>query len=171
MPDDWDDRDEVVAAGSICPLSDCGALVISYSPPDRTEMGEMACYEDDAASTPHQPQCSIYKVDLCIKVQLHGIISGLVLLQAATSVQDKKVELSPRSLNLVKGCGNVLGVCDVRLNKKRSSPHSTQLVSHRLGFWPLTSIVDGNIYSEVTKLPGYARSNSPRGARHQGGPS
>jgi hypothetical protein len=36
MPDDWDERDEVVAAGSICPVPDCGALVISYRPPDRS---------------------------------------------------------------------------------------------------------------------------------------
>jgi hypothetical protein len=36
MLDDWDERDEVVAAGSICPVPDCGALVISYRPPDRT---------------------------------------------------------------------------------------------------------------------------------------
>jgi hypothetical protein len=32
MLDDWDERDEVVAAGSICPIPDCGALVISYRP-------------------------------------------------------------------------------------------------------------------------------------------
>jgi hypothetical protein len=37
MLDDWDERDEVVAAGSICPVPDCGALVISYRAPDRTE--------------------------------------------------------------------------------------------------------------------------------------
>jgi len=37
MLGDWDERDEVVAAGSICPVPDCGALVISYRPPDRTE--------------------------------------------------------------------------------------------------------------------------------------
>jgi hypothetical protein len=36
MVDDWHERDEVVAAGSICPVPDCGALVISYRPPDRT---------------------------------------------------------------------------------------------------------------------------------------
>ena len=36
MLGDWDERDEVVAAGSICPVPDCGALVISYRPPDRT---------------------------------------------------------------------------------------------------------------------------------------
>ena len=36
MPDDWDERDDVVAAGSICPVPDCGALVLSYRPPDRT---------------------------------------------------------------------------------------------------------------------------------------
>jgi hypothetical protein len=36
MLDDWDESDEVVAAGSICPVPDCGALVISYRPPDRT---------------------------------------------------------------------------------------------------------------------------------------
>ena len=35
MLDDWDERDEVVAAGSICPIPDCGALVISYRPPHR----------------------------------------------------------------------------------------------------------------------------------------
>jgi hypothetical protein len=33
--DNWDERDEVVAAGSICPVADCGALVISYRPPYR----------------------------------------------------------------------------------------------------------------------------------------
>jgi hypothetical protein len=36
MLDDWDDRNEVVAAGSICPVPDCGALVVSYRPPDHT---------------------------------------------------------------------------------------------------------------------------------------
>jgi len=36
MLEDWDERDEVVAAGSICPVPDCGALVVSYTPPDRT---------------------------------------------------------------------------------------------------------------------------------------
>jgi hypothetical protein len=36
MRDDWDEGDEVVAAGSICPLPDCGALVVSYGPTDRT---------------------------------------------------------------------------------------------------------------------------------------
>jgi hypothetical protein len=32
MSDHWDEHDEVVAAGSICPVPDCGALVISYRP-------------------------------------------------------------------------------------------------------------------------------------------
>jgi hypothetical protein len=36
MLDDWDERAEVVAAGSICPVPDCGALAISYGPPGRT---------------------------------------------------------------------------------------------------------------------------------------
>ena len=36
MLDNWDERDEVVVAGSICPVPDCGALVISYGPLDRT---------------------------------------------------------------------------------------------------------------------------------------
>jgi len=36
MLDDWDERDEVVVAGSICPIPDCGALVVSYRPPERT---------------------------------------------------------------------------------------------------------------------------------------
>jgi len=37
MLDDWDERDEVLAAGSICPIPDCGALVVSYRPTDRME--------------------------------------------------------------------------------------------------------------------------------------
>jgi hypothetical protein len=43
MLSDWDERDEVVAAGSICPVPDCGALVISYRPSDRAR-------RDDATS-------------------------------------------------------------------------------------------------------------------------
>jgi len=35
MLDDWDERDDVVAAGSICPVPDCSALVVSYKPPAR----------------------------------------------------------------------------------------------------------------------------------------
>jgi hypothetical protein len=35
MFDGWDERDEVEAAGTICPLPGCGALVVSYRPPDR----------------------------------------------------------------------------------------------------------------------------------------
>jgi hypothetical protein len=33
--DDWNECDEVVVAGSICPVPDCGALVVSYRPPYR----------------------------------------------------------------------------------------------------------------------------------------
>jgi hypothetical protein len=36
MLDDWNERDEVVAAGSICPVPNCGALAVCYRPPDRT---------------------------------------------------------------------------------------------------------------------------------------
>jgi len=32
MLNDWDERDDVVAAGSICPVPDCGTLVVSYRP-------------------------------------------------------------------------------------------------------------------------------------------
>ena len=35
MLDNWDERDEVVAAGSICPVPDCSAVVVAYGPPDR----------------------------------------------------------------------------------------------------------------------------------------
>jgi hypothetical protein len=35
MIDDWDEREDAVAAGSICPVPDCGALVVSYRPPER----------------------------------------------------------------------------------------------------------------------------------------
>jgi hypothetical protein len=35
MLDNWDERDEVVAAGSICPIPDCSALVVAYRPPVR----------------------------------------------------------------------------------------------------------------------------------------
>jgi hypothetical protein len=36
MVDDWDQCYDVVAAGSICPVPDCGALVVSYRPLKRT---------------------------------------------------------------------------------------------------------------------------------------
>jgi len=36
MADDWDEHDDVVAAGSSCPMPDCGALVVACRPPDRT---------------------------------------------------------------------------------------------------------------------------------------
>jgi hypothetical protein len=36
MPDLWDEHDDVVAAGSICPIPNCGTLVVAYGPPDRT---------------------------------------------------------------------------------------------------------------------------------------
>jgi hypothetical protein len=36
MLDVWDERDKVVAAGSICPVPDCGGLVVSYRPTNRT---------------------------------------------------------------------------------------------------------------------------------------
>jgi hypothetical protein len=37
MLDDWDEPNELVAAGSICPIPDCGALVVSYRPIGSTE--------------------------------------------------------------------------------------------------------------------------------------
>jgi len=41
MLEEWDERDEVVAAGSICPVPDCGSLVISYRPPNRARDATM----------------------------------------------------------------------------------------------------------------------------------
>jgi hypothetical protein len=35
MIDDWDEREDAVAAASICPVPDCGALVVSYKPLER----------------------------------------------------------------------------------------------------------------------------------------
>jgi hypothetical protein len=35
MPHDWEERDEM-AAGTICPVSDCGALAVAYRPLDQT---------------------------------------------------------------------------------------------------------------------------------------
>ena len=37
MADDWDEHDEVVAAGSSCPMPDCGALVVAYRSADGVE--------------------------------------------------------------------------------------------------------------------------------------
>jgi hypothetical protein len=34
MPDDWDEHDDVVAAVSICPMPDCGALAVAYGSTD-----------------------------------------------------------------------------------------------------------------------------------------
>jgi len=36
MPDDWDDHDDRVAAGSSCPTPGCGELVVACGRPDRT---------------------------------------------------------------------------------------------------------------------------------------
>ena len=36
IPNDWEERDDVVAAGSICPILDCGALAVSYKQPECT---------------------------------------------------------------------------------------------------------------------------------------
>ena len=45
MPDDWDEPDNEVAAGSSCPVPECGALVVAYRPPDQdhAEMWEFIC--------------------------------------------------------------------------------------------------------------------------------
>ena len=31
----WEERDDEVASGVICPMPDCGALAVAYRPPDR----------------------------------------------------------------------------------------------------------------------------------------
>ncbi len=45
MPHEWDERDDEVAAGVICPMLDCGALVVAYRPPDRTGRGNAEPWE------------------------------------------------------------------------------------------------------------------------------
>lgn len=34
MPDEWYEHDDVVAAGSSCPMPDCGALTVAYRSAD-----------------------------------------------------------------------------------------------------------------------------------------
>src|ERR1700757_50560 len=59
MLDNWNERDDVVAAGSICPVPDCGALVVSYGPPEYTgpdnsrSWCEFACPHCWNAATPN----------------------------------------------------------------------------------------------------------------------
>jgi hypothetical protein len=36
MPDDCDEHNDVVAAGTSCPMPDRGTLLVAYSSPDRT---------------------------------------------------------------------------------------------------------------------------------------
>ena len=45
MPDNWDEPDNDVAAGSSCPVPECGALVVAYRPPDRdhADLWEFIC--------------------------------------------------------------------------------------------------------------------------------
>lgn len=34
MPDDWEQREDLIAAGTRCPMPDCGALTLAYRPTD-----------------------------------------------------------------------------------------------------------------------------------------
>lgn len=34
MPDDWEQKEEVIAAGTSCPMPDCGALTVAYRSTD-----------------------------------------------------------------------------------------------------------------------------------------
>ncbi len=36
MLHDWEERDDEVVAGAVCPQPDCGALAVAYRPPDCT---------------------------------------------------------------------------------------------------------------------------------------
>ena len=39
MPDNWKQRDDIVAAASSCPVPDCGSLVIEYRAAGSTKSG------------------------------------------------------------------------------------------------------------------------------------
>ena len=48
MPDDWEQRENVIAAGTSCPMPDCGALTLAYRSSgngerDNTEPWEFTC--------------------------------------------------------------------------------------------------------------------------------
>jgi hypothetical protein len=54
MLDDLDERDEVVATGSICPVPECGALVISFRPSDCAGSDNTASWREFTC-----PRCGI----------------------------------------------------------------------------------------------------------------
>ena len=45
MADNWDEHAEVVAAGSSCPMPDCGALVVAYRSADGVERDQSEPWE------------------------------------------------------------------------------------------------------------------------------
>ena len=45
MSHDWKEPDDEVVAGATCPMSDCGALVLAYRPPDRSGSDKPAPWE------------------------------------------------------------------------------------------------------------------------------
>jgi hypothetical protein len=51
---DWEERDDVVAAGSICPILDCGALAFAYKPPELTGQDKAKSWLDFSC-----PRCGI----------------------------------------------------------------------------------------------------------------
>ena len=66
MSDDWDDHADVVAAGSSCPASECGASALAYGPPDR---GGRDHAEPRESTSPRReinlavPECAVPRKD------------------------------------------------------------------------------------------------------------
>jgi hypothetical protein len=59
MKDDWNEASDLLAAGTSCPMPDCGALTIAYRPTDRDlrticEPWEFTCPRCGAEFTAHE---------------------------------------------------------------------------------------------------------------------
>ena len=67
MPDDWDEHDDVVAAGSSCPVPDCGALAVACRPPDRTQCDNLKPWEFTC------PRCGIVFTVLEDELIFHSV--------------------------------------------------------------------------------------------------
>ena len=96
------------------------------------------------------------EVHLRVQVQVHGVIGGLVFLEAAAVVEDEDVEVRPCGADVVEGGGDVGGAGDVGLEEEGAAAEGFDGGCDFLRARAFAAVVDGDVCADRCELVGDA---------------
>ena len=125
--------------------------------------------EDDACTGVQHIQRSRQRVDLCVAVELQGVVLSHAALHAAGRIEHEDVDPPEHVLRRAEHVGHGGAVGEVCSGDERADPELRQLVRELLGPRSLVAVVDDDVRAGLGEVAHGVRTDAAGRPRDQGG--